>query len=139
MREDAVMRAESCPDSLLYFARYGWYLRALNSKEAERRKIKADINSGLISRDTLEEDWAEKLREETAAIRRRLHAIEATVESMPETPTLLPCKLFLRLHFVVGMSMTETAEKINVSATTLRRIRDRAAAYFEKFPTPSEA
>ncbi len=128
------MRTESCADSLLYFAKYHWYLTALNSKEAERKKILANINSGLISRDTLEEDWSERLDGEISALRNHLHAIEATIESIPETPLLLPCKLFLRLHYVVGMSMTETAEKINVSATTLRRIRDRTADYFEHFP-----
>ncbi len=130
------MKYERYTEPLLYFAKYGWYLRALNSKKAERRKINADINSGLISRDTLDEDWSVRIDREIEDIRKNLHRIEATIEAMPETPSLLPCKLYLRLHFVVGMSMTETAEKLNVSATTLRRIRDRAADYFGKFPVP---
>lgn len=132
------MKYERYPEPLLYFAKYGWYLRALNSKKAERRKINADINSGLISRDTLDEDWNERINLEIENIRENLHRIESTIEGMPETPSLLPCKLYLRLHFVVGMSMTETAEKLNVSATTLRRIRDRAADYFGKFPIIAE-
>lgn len=128
------MRLYNYPNSLLYFSRYNWYLRALNTKTAERRKILADINSGLISRDTLDEDWNRQLEAELDALKKRLNSIEFTVNAIPETPELLPCKLFLRLHFICGMSMTETAEKLNVSQTTLRRIRDRAAKHFEDFP-----
>ncbi len=109
-------------------------MRALNSKSAERRKILADINSGLISRDTLDEDWSASLESEISELKKKLHDIEFTVDSIPETPVLLPCKLFLRLHFICGMSMTDTAEKLNVSLTTLRRIRDRAARHFDNFP-----
>ena len=128
------MRSCEIPESLTFFSRYQWYLRALNTKKAEKRKILADINSGLISRDTLDEDWQELLESEIQKIRKNLHDIEFTLDLMPETPKLLPCKLFLRLHFIVGMSMTETAEKLNVSASTLRRIRDRAARHFDEFP-----
>ncbi len=128
------MRLYNIPNSLLYFSRYNWYLRALNTKKAERRKILADINSGLISRDTLESDWQKALEGEIVELKKRLHDIESTIESIPETPNLLPCKLFMRLYFVLGMSMTDTAEKMNVSLSTLRRIRDRAARHFEDFP-----
>ncbi len=128
------MRLYNYPTSLLFFSRYDWYMRALNSKSAERRKILADINSGLISRDTLDEDWSASLESEIAELKTKLHDIEFTVDSIPETPELLPCKLFLRLHFICGMSMTDTAEKLNVSLTTLRRIRDRAARHFDNFP-----
>ncbi len=128
------MRLYNYPNSLLFFSRYDWYLRALNTKSAERRKILSDINSGLISRDTLDEDWSRQLESEIEALKERLHSIEFAIDAIPETPELLPCKLFLRLHFVCGMSMTETAEKLNVSQTTLRRIRDRAAKHFEDYP-----
>ncbi|MBQ9920546.1 MAG: hypothetical protein IJO52_00020 [Clostridia bacterium] len=128
------MRLYNIPNSLLYFSRYNWYLRALNTKKAERRKILADINSGLISRDTLDSDWQKSLESEIIDLKKRLHDIESTIEGIPETPNLLPCKLFMRLYFVLGMSMTETAEKMNVSLSTLRRIRDRAARHFDDFP-----
>ncbi len=128
------MRLYNYPTSLLFFSRYDWYLRALNSKNAERKKILADINSGLISRDTLDENWSRNLESEIESLRKRLHDIEYTVNAMPETPELLPCKLFLRLHFICGMSMTDTAGEMNVSQSTLRRIRDRAARHFDDFP-----
>lgn len=128
------MRLYTYPSSLLFFSRYDWYLRALNTKNAERHKILADINSGLISRDTLDEDWSKTLSSEIETLKKHLHDIEFTIDSIPETPLLLPCKLFMRLHFICGMTMTETAEKLNVSQTTLRRIRDRAARHFEDFP-----
>ncbi|MBQ8250093.1 MAG: sigma-70 family RNA polymerase sigma factor [Clostridia bacterium] len=128
------MRLYNIPNSLLYFSRYNWYLRALNTKQAERRKILADINSGLISRDTLDSDWQKSLEVEIGELKKHMHDIESTIESIPETPNLLPCKLFMRLYFVLGMSMTETAEKMNVSLSTLRRIRDRAARHFDDFP-----
>ena len=128
------MRLYNIPNSLLYFSRYNWYLRALNTKKAERRKILADINSGLISRDTLDSDWQKSLEHEIVELKKRLHDIESTIEAIPETPNLLPCKLFMRLYFVLGMSMTDTAEKMNVSLSTLRRIRDRAARHFDDFP-----
>jgi len=34
--------------------------------------------------------------------------------------------------------MTQTAEKLNVSESTVRRIRDRCAAYFENYPFEKE-
>lgn len=128
------MRTYNVPSSLLYFSRYAWYLRALNTKKAERRKILADIDSGLISRDTLDSDWQKSLEREIAELKARMHDIEFTVDSIPETPQLFPCKLFLRLYFILGMSMTETAEKMNVSISTLRRIRNTAARHFADFP-----
>ncbi len=131
------MRLYNIPNSLLYFSRYNWYLRALNTKKAERRKILADINSGLISRDTLDSDWQKALECEIIELKKRLHNIESTIAAIPETPNLLPCKLFMRLYFVLGMSMTDTAEKMNVSLSTLRRIRDRAARHFDDFPPHS--
>ena len=128
------MRMYNYTNSLAYFEAYGWYMRSLNAKNAERRKILADIRSGFISRDMLDPDWEATLEAEAEALRAQLDAIEAVVESMPETSRLLPCKLFLRLHFISGLSITETAEKLNVSETTLRRIRDRAIRYFDEHP-----
>lgn len=128
------MRTYCVPNSLLFFSRYAWYLRALGTKKAERHKILADINSGLLSRDTLDTDWQRSLEKEIESLRAKMKEIEYVVESLPETPQLFPCKLFLRLYFIVGLSMTETAEEMNVSMSTLRRIRDRAARHFDDFP-----
>lgn len=128
------MRRYKPTDPLSYFAKYRWYLRALNAKKAERAKILADINSGEISRDTLDKHWGEQIKDEMKNLRRKLSQIEQAVESIPETPELLPCKLFLRLYFILGMSMTDTAEKMNISISTARRIRERASEYFETFP-----
>ncbi len=128
------MSLYNIPNSLLYFSRYNWYLRSLNTKEAERRKVLADIRSGLISRDTIDEGWQDSLNNEIDELKKRLYDIEFTVKSMPETPELLPCKLFLRLHFIMGMTMTDTAETMNISLSTLRRIKDKAAMHFENFP-----
>ncbi len=121
-------------DPLVYFARYRWYLKALNAKKAEYKKILADINSGEISRDTLDPFWKENIKNEVKYLRRKLKDIEFTVASLPDTPELMPCKLFLRLYYISGMSMTMTAEKMNVSISTARRIKERAAKHFDTTP-----
>ena len=128
------MKMYKIPASLRYFGKFHWYLRDINAKYSEERKIIADIRSGLISRDMLEEGWQEKLTQEIELLRDRLRRIERTIEEIPESREMMPCKIFLRLHFVTGLSLTETAENMNVSETTLRRIRERTAKYFEKFP-----
>ena len=132
------MRRYKPTDPLSYFAKYRWYLRALNAKKAEKAKILADINSGEISRDTLDRYWSEQIKCEINELRRKLSEIELTVDSIPETTELLPCKLFLRLYFILGMSMTDTAEKMNISISTARRIRERASEYFESYPFGSQ-
>ena len=120
--------------SLRYFAKYRWYLKALGAKRSEKQKIIADINSGLISRDTLDENWQRSLNRDIATIKRRLKKIEETVDSLPDTSEFFPCKLLLRLHFIMGMTMTDTAAAMNVSVSTLRRIYDRTVKYFDRYP-----
>jgi len=120
--------------SLFYFEKYRWYLQALNTKIAEYKKINSDIASGLMSRDTVDDNWQRKLKREIRQLKKRLNYIEFTVNSLPETAELLPCKLFLQLHFILGLNLTETAEKMNVSISTVRRIRDRAERHFEDVP-----
>ena len=119
---------------LCYFERYRWYLQALSTKKAEYAKISADINSGIVSRDAMDGDWQRKLRREIRSLKRAMSGIEFAISSVPETADLLPCKLFLHLYYVVGLSLTETAARMNVSESTVRRIRDRAARYFEDVP-----
>ena len=121
-------------DPLVYFAKYRWYLKALNAKKAEYSKILADIHSGEISRDTLDPFWKERIKAEVKHLKKKLAGIETTVESLPDTPDMMACKLFLRLHYILGMNMTMTAEKMNVSPSTVTRIKARTASYFEEFP-----
>ena len=126
------MKTNADLSPLFFFERYKWYLKALNSKKAEKSKIIRDIRNGLISRDILDDGWEERADKDIRRYKRRLRDIEATIESVPETAQLMPCKIFLRLHFVMGMSLTEVSEKMNVSLSTVRRIKSRTEDYFEK-------
>lgn len=117
-------------EPLSYFANYRWYLRALHSKRAEKAKIQTDISNGLISRDVLDPDWRQRYLCEIKYYKQKLREIEAVIDSIPETEQLLPCKIFLRLHYVMGMSLTEVGEKMNVSLSTVRRIKSRTEDYF---------
>lgn len=128
------MSKKTISSPLEYFERYRWYLQALNSKNAEYSKVMSDINSGKASRDIADSDWQRKLRREIRGLKRSMNSIEFTVSSIPESAELLPCKLFLHLHYIVGLNLTETAEKLSVSESTVRRIRDRTERYFESVP-----
>lgn len=119
-----------------YFSKYRLYLLALNSKRTEKQRILADIKSGYAARDLIDDEWQDALSLEIGELKRRLENIEFTVDKIPDTPQLIPCKLFLRLHFIVGLNLTETAEKLNISLSTLRRIRERCELYFKEFPPP---
>lgn len=121
-------------DSLAYFAKYQWILRMIEAKEAEKRQIRAKINAGFVTRDSLDENWESKLDASIEEEKKKLKEIEFVIASLPETNELLPCKLFLRLYYVAGCTLTETAQNMNVSETTLRRIRKRTSDYFEKYP-----
>lgn len=123
--------SERSGDPLSFFANYRWYLRALNSKRAEKEKMQADAVNGLINRDILDPDWRLRYDCDIKHYKRRLREIEGVIDSIPETDRLLPCKIFLRLHFVMGMSLTEVSEKMNVSLSTVRRIRSRTEDYFD--------
>lgn len=128
------MRKYKHSDPLSYFAKYKWYLKALNAKKSEYSKILADIHSGELNRDTLDPFWKERIRAEVKYLRKKLQNIETAVNSLPDTPEMIACKLFLRLHYIIGMNLTLCAEKMNVSYSTVRRIKERAARYFENFP-----
>ena len=128
------MRTEGDYPSLDYFKKYSWYLRALNTKIAENSKINSDISRGLLSRDTVDPEWQRSNKREIRRLKAKMQEIVYTINSIPDRFDLIPCKLFLRLHYVLGLNLTETAEKLNVSQSTVRRIRDRASRYFENYP-----
>ncbi len=117
-----------------YFLQYRWLLRSLSAVSSEKRKVLADIHGGFTSRDILDEDWQEQFEQKEAAIRTRLRGIESAIETMPETERLLPCKIFMRLHYLAGYTLTDVAIQMDVSESTIRRLHRRAAEYFEQFP-----
>ena len=116
------------------FKNYKWLLRSLNTKNTEYRKISSQIAQGIASQDTLKQDWEAEINRETTELREKLNNIENIILSIPDTADLIPCKLFLRLYYIIGCSLTETAAEMNVSLSTLRRIRNRCADYFNNYP-----
>ncbi len=121
--------------SLAVFGNYRWLLSAIKVKDAERTRTKEQIRDGLISREALDDDWNLNLNRDIDRLKERLHAIEAAIEAMPETPELLPCKLFMRLYYLYGLSLSDAAMRMCVSYSTARRLQKRCAAYFENHPT----
>ncbi|MBQ8509919.1 MAG: hypothetical protein IJ493_08450 [Clostridia bacterium] len=117
-----------------FFANYRWYLRELAEREDARNRILSDIHSGLTSRDSYDTDWEAQIDSDIAALRKKIAGIESVIDAIPETPKLLQCKLFLRYHFILGFSLTETASRMNISLSTLRRVRIRCEEYLEKRP-----
>ena len=113
-----------------FFANYRWKVFEIAALEAELSAIRHQIDEGLASRETYDPDWEKSLTAELDAAKEYVKRVEALVSSIPETQQLLPCKLFLRLHELSGYNLTETATMMNVSLSTLRRIRDRCADYF---------
>ena len=109
---------------------YRWRLCKISALEAELRKIRSDIDEGISTRDSLDPDWENNLNSELKKIKSELQVVDDLVESIPQTRNLLPCKLYLRLHYIAGYSLTETAVEMNISRSTLRRIRQRCEAYF---------
>lgn len=116
------------------FNNYQWLLRTLNTKNSEYRIISSHIAQGLASQDTLKPDWEDEINREISQLRDKLKQIEDIIISIPDTADLIPCKLFLRLYYIIGCSLTETASEMNISLSTLRRIRKRCANYFDDFP-----
>lgn len=133
------MNTEKSREKLIYFEKYKWYALALNGKRAEYKKALSDTAAGIVGRDSYSESWQRRIRREIRELKRAMNAIEFTIASIPDTPELIPCKLYLNLHYVVGLNITETAEKLNVSESTVRRIRDRTERYFEDIPLTQPA
>ncbi len=117
-----------------YFANYQWILRCIHGKELEIRQTRNRINEGLVTRDSLSLEWEKEMNAEINALRKKLKQIEFVAKSMPETPDYIPCKLYIRLYYISGYTLTETAQSMNISESTLRRIRIRACKYFERYP-----
>lgn len=117
------------------FDNYKWQLRALSTKETELRKINSDINSGVAARDVFDPDWRKTLQSDIDSLKSELSETERLLTLFPDTSEYIQCKLFLRLHYIIGCSMTETATEMDVSLSTLRRIRDRCVDFFDRLDT----
>lgn len=113
------------------FESYRWRLCELKTLEAELDKVRKDIDEGIASRYSLDPDCEKKLTDEYEERKAVLKQIDGIIDSIPETKSLLPCKLYLRLHYISGYTLTETANELGVSLSTLSRIRRRCAEYFE--------
>ncbi len=119
------------PKSDELFENYRWRLRELQSLEAELKKVRIDINDGLPSRYTVDPECEARLKSEYSSKKSELIQIDKLIESIPETKRMLPCKLYLRLHYLSGYSLTDTAGEMGISLSTLRRIRKRCDDYFD--------
>ncbi len=113
-----------------YIENYSWQLRQIQALEAELTATRRQIDEGMVSRDTYDPDWEEKILNELELVQKKVKHSEDIVNSIPETLEMLPCKLYLRLHMLAGYNLTDTAVQIGVSLSTLTRIRQRCAGYF---------
>ena len=115
-----------------FFESYRWRLCELKSLEAQISKVRADNNNGVASLSSLDPASERRLAQEYESQKTILKQIDGLVDGIPETKQLLPCKLFLRLHYISGYTLTETAGEMGVSLSTLDRIRRRCTEYFEE-------
>ena len=113
------------------FESYRWRVCELKSLEAQINKVRVDNDNGVASLCSLDPESEMRLTQEYESQKAILKQIDGLVDGIPETKQLLPCKLFLRLHYVSGYTLTETAGEMGVSLSTLDRIRHRCIQYFE--------
>ena len=113
------------------FESYRWRLCELKSLEAQINKVRADNDNGVASLYTLDPESENRLEQEYEAQKTILKQIDGLVDGIPETKRLLPCKLYLRLHYISGCTLTDTANEMGISLSTLDRIRHRCSEYFE--------
>ena len=113
------------------FESYRWRLRKIDALEAELRKVRHDIGEGVASRFSVDKDCEKHLNEEIAAQKQQLKCIDGIIDAIPDTKQLLPCKLYLHLHYISGYTLTNTAIEMGVSLSTIDRIRKRCAEYFQ--------
>lgn len=113
------------------FENYRWLLRELNVLKAEIKKVQLDNHEGLASRSTIDPNCEDRLRAEYNAKKSSLVQIEQFLDRMPNTKPMLQCKLYLRLHYLAGYNLTETAMEMDVSLSTLNRIKQRCDEYLK--------
>lgn len=113
-----------------YIENYSWQLREIQALEAELKATRRQIDEGMVSRDTYDPNWEQKILDELELVQKNVKHSEDIVNSIPETVEMLPCKLYLRLHMLAGYNLTDTAVQMGVSLSTLTRIRQRCAEYF---------
>lgn len=114
------------------FENYRWRLRELKTCESEFYINSRHIDEGIVAQDTSDPDWERHLSDETQKIREQLKKTEQLIAEIPDTPKLIRCKMFLKLHYIHGLTMTETACEMEVSTSTLRRIRRYCFHYFSE-------
>ena len=101
---------------------YQLLLRALANCETQYKMISRQIDEGSAAEDVVDPDWKNK--------------ISAEAKNIPDSPELLQCKLFLRNHYILGMSLTNTAADMDVSISTIRRVKDRSFHYLSVLDVP---
>ena len=111
---------------------YQLLLRALANCETQYKIISRQIDEGSAAEDVVDPDWKNKISAEAKNIRDKLRL----VADIPDSPELLQCKLFLRNHYILGMSLTNTAADMDVSISTIRRVKDRSFHYLSVLDVP---
>lgn len=111
---------------------YQWLLRALANCETQYKTISRQIDEGIASEDVVEPEWRSKISTDAIIIRDKLRLAQQIVADIPNSPKLLPCKLFLMNHYILGMSLTRTAAEMGISVSTAHRIKDRCFHYFSE-------
>ena len=115
---------------------YQWLLRALANCESQYKIISRHIDEGSAAEDVVDPDWKNKISAEAKNIRDKLRLAQQIVADIPDSPELLQCKLFLRNHYILGMSLTNTAADMDVSNSTIRRVKDRSFHYLSVLDAP---
>ena len=111
------------------FENYRWKLFEIMAIEAELAAIRRQIDEGIASRDQYDPQWENELTAELETAKAQIKLVEDLIASIPDSPKMMPCKLFLRLHYLAGYNMTDTAVMMNVSLSTLRRIKERSIEF----------
>lgn len=117
---------------------YQWLLRALANCETQYKTISRQIDEGIAAEDVAEPEWRAKIADKAKNIRAKLRLAQQIVADIPDSPELLPCKLFLKNHYILGLSLTHTAAEMGVSVSTVHRIKDRCFHYFSELDVPEK-
>ena len=111
------------------FENYRWKLFEIMAIEAELAANRRQIDEGIASRDQSDPQWESELVAELETAKAQVKLVEDLIASIPDSPKMMPCKLFLRLHYLARYNMTDTAAMMNVSLSTLRRIKQRSIEF----------